>query len=195
MPHLYPIPEVRPSVITSAQDDLLLISSLIYYSTTRPEVWFGSFYINKVMPPMTTSDRPEKKSVAGPISRLVIRTLQCIFAIVVAVLYGLDLQHATDHNVRAGSAWIYAELVAGVSMIICIVDLLFTTAGWYWCLLDGLVFVLWVAQFGTLASIYLGTGDPAKDREFERLVSRGRMRAAVWINLGVAVIGGSHNKR
>ncbi|KAM5526325.1 hypothetical protein FOXYSP1_02369 [Fusarium oxysporum f. sp. phaseoli] len=135
------------------------------------------------MPPMTASDRSEKKSVAGPISRLVIRTLQCIFAIVVAVLYGLDLQHATDHNARAGSAWIYAELVAGISMTICMMDLLFTTASWYWCLLDGLVFILWVAQFGTFASIYLGTGDLREDQGFERLVSGGRMRAAVWVNL------------
>ncbi|KAH7180275.1 hypothetical protein DER46DRAFT_668355 [Fusarium sp. MPI-SDFR-AT-0072] len=157
------------------------------------KVCFGSFHINKVMSPMTASDRSEKKSVAGPISRLVIRTLQCIFAIVVAVLYGLDLQHATDHNARAGSAWIYAELVAGISMTICMMDLLFTTAAWYWCLLDGLVFILWVTQFGTFASIYLGTGDLGEDQGFERLVSGGRMRAAVWVNLCVAVIGKSHN--
>jgi hypothetical protein len=132
---------------------------------------------------MTAADYWEKKSVAGLISRSVIRTLQCIFAIVVADLYGLDLQHATENNAKPGSAWIYAEFVAGISMIVCFMHLFFTTAAWYWCVFDGLVFVLWLAQFGTFASIYLGTEDLTEDREFAILVFGGRMRSAVCVNL------------
>jgi hypothetical protein len=134
------------------------------------------------MPPTTAADYWEKKGVAGLISRAITRTLQCIFAIVVAVLYGLDLQQATDNNAKAGSAWIYAEFVAGVSMIICIAHLFLTTAVWYWGVLDGFVFILWLAQFGVFASFYLGTGEPLEDDKFAASVSHGRMRSAVWVN-------------
>ncbi|RGP77833.1 marvel-like domain [Fusarium longipes] len=98
---------------------------------------------------------------------------------VVAILYGLDLAQATKDNFRAHASWVYAELVAGVSMIICIMHLFFMTAVWYWGLLDALVSVLWLAQFGVFASIYLGVeGD-----ETFATASLGRMQAAVWVNL------------
>lgn len=105
--------------------------------------------------------------------------LQCIFAVVVAILYGLDLAQATKDNARADASWVYAELVAGVSMIICIMQLFFMTAVWYWGLLDALVSVLWLAQFGVFASIYL---DAEGDEAFAP-ASHGRMQAAVWVNL------------
>jgi hypothetical protein len=109
----------------------------------------------------------------------VLRLLQCIFAVVIAVLYGLDLSQATEDNARADASWVYAELVAGVSIIICIMQLFFMTAVWYWGLLDALVSVLWLAQFGVFASIYLGAEG---DKEFVP-ASRSRMQAAVWVNL------------
>ncbi|CAF3634718.1 hypothetical protein QX201_007692 [Fusarium graminearum] len=134
------------------------------------------------MPSTDAADYWEKKGVAGLISRALLRTLQCIFAVVVAVLYGLDLQQATDNNVKPGSAWIYAEFVAGVSIILCVTHLFFTTAVWYWSLLDGLVCILWLSQFGVFASAYLGTGKPLENEEFAASVSRGRMQSAVWVN-------------
>ncbi|RKL12132.1 hypothetical protein BFJ70_g16321 [Fusarium oxysporum] len=135
------------------------------------------------MPSTNTADYWEKKGVAGLISRAVLRMLQCIFAIVVAALYGLDLQQATKKNARAGSSWVYAEFVTGLSMIVCIVHLFFTTAVWYWGLLDALVSILWLAQFGVSASIYLDSGEPEVDEAFAPPESRGRMRSAVWVNL------------
>ncbi|EWZ28101.1 hypothetical protein BFJ63_vAg15918 [Fusarium oxysporum f. sp. narcissi] len=126
-----------------------------------------------------TADYREKKRLAGLISHAVLRMLQCIFAVVVAILYGLDLAQATKDNARADASWVYAELVAGVSMIICIMQLFFMTAVWYWGLLDALVSVLWLAQFGVFASIYL---DAEGDEAFAP-ASHGRMQAAVWVNL------------
>ncbi|WZH40725.1 uncharacterized protein QYS62_001663 [Fusarium acuminatum] len=130
-------------------------------------------------PSTDTTDYREKKRLAGLISHAVLRILQCIFAVVVAVLYGLDLAQATKDNARADASWVYAELVAGVSIIICIMQLFCMTAVWYWGLLDALISILWLAQFGVFASIYLGAEG---DKEFVP-VSRGRMQAAVWVNL------------
>jgi hypothetical protein len=135
------------------------------------------------MPPTNAADYWEKRGVAGLISRAALRTLQFAFAIVVAVLYGLDLQQATNNNAKAESAWIYAEFVAGVSMVVCLAHLFFTTAVWYWGLLDGLVFVLWLAQFGVFATTYLGGGEKLEEDGFAEVVSSTRMRSAVWVNL------------
>ncbi|KAM0207041.1 hypothetical protein ACHAQD_012212 [Fusarium lateritium] len=101
----------------------------------------------------------------------------------VAVLYGLDLRRAKNGHVQADSAWIYAEFVAGVSIVVSVAHLIFTTAVWYWALLDGLIFVLWVAQFGVFATTYLKTGEKVDDDEFAAVVSYSRMRSAVWVNL------------
>lgn len=125
----------------------------------------------------------KKKGVVGRVFRAAVRTLQCTFAIVVAILYGLDLVQATNNDTKAGSAWVYAELVAGVSMIFCLVHLFLAPAVWYWGLLDVPVFVLWLAQFGVFASIYLGAGNKRDNDGFPTLVSRSRMRVAVWVNL------------
>jgi hypothetical protein len=125
----------------------------------------------------------EKNGVAGLISRVALCTLQCIFAILVAVLYGLDLQQARNNNAKAYSAWIYAEFVAGVSMLICLAHLFYTMTMWYWGLLDGLVFVLQLAQFRVFATTYLGTGEKLEDDGFAAVASRSRMLSAVWVNL------------
>lgn len=125
----------------------------------------------------------EQKGLPSLAFRAAIRTLQCTFAIVVAILYGLDLSQATNNNTKAGSAWVYAELVAGVSIIFCLVHLFFAPAVWYWGLLDIPLFVLWLAQFGVFASIYLRARERPDDDAFSAVVSRSRMRAAVWVNL------------
>ncbi|KIL87854.1 hypothetical protein FAVG1_08735 [Fusarium avenaceum] len=130
-------------------------------------------------PSTDIADCREKKRLAGLISHAVLRILQCIFAVVTAVLYGLDLAQATKDNTRADASWVYAELVAGVSMIICIMQLFCMTAVWYWGLLDAVVSVLWLAQFGVFASIYLN----AEGDKDSMPASRSRMQVAVWVNL------------
>ncbi|KAH6994706.1 hypothetical protein EDB82DRAFT_502323, partial [Fusarium venenatum] len=131
-----------------------------------------------------TATYSKRKRLIGLIFHALLRILQCIFAVVVAILYGLDLQEATKGNVRAHPSWVFAEVVAGLSMIICIMQWIFMTAVWYWCFLDALISVLWLAQFGVFASMYLG----AEIKEVLVPTSIDRMQAAVWVNLVCVVL-------
>ncbi|CAF3623682.1 unnamed protein product [Fusarium graminearum] len=130
-------------------------------------------------PSSETATYGEKKRLTGLIFHALLRVLQFTFAIVVAILYGLDLKQSTKSNARAHPSWVYAEVVAALSMISCIMQWIFMTAVWYWCFLDALISVLWLAQFGVFASIYL---DAEAEQTFAP-ASVDRMQAAVWINL------------
>ncbi|KAJ3528949.1 hypothetical protein NM208_g9978 [Fusarium decemcellulare] len=123
----------------------------------------------------------EKAGLTGLVSRAILRTLQCIFAIIVAVLYGLDLKNATGKDTKTDSSWIYAEFVAGASMVVCIVHLFFTTTKCSWTILDGVMFILWLALFGVFASLYLEEENPEDKVDF--VSSQSRMKAAVWVDL------------
>ncbi|XEV01546.1 hypothetical protein FSHL1_006833 [Fusarium sambucinum] len=131
-----------------------------------------------------TATNSERKRLTGLIFHALLRILQCIFAVVVAILYGLDLKEATKGNERAHPSWVFAEVVAGLSMISCILQWIFMTAVWYWCFLDAFISVLWLAQFGVFASLYLGDGF----RDVLVPTSVDRMQAAVWVNLVCLVL-------
>ncbi|KAI8692007.1 MARVEL domain-containing protein [Fusarium sp. Ph1] len=133
------------------------------------------------MPSPKIADYWANVGLTGVMSRALFRALQCLFAVVVAILYGLDLQKATSKHLEADSRWIYAEFVAGVSMTICIIHLFFTATSCGWTILDGMVSVLWLAQFGVFASQLLSDNTPLYDAKF--YASESRMKAAVWINL------------
>ncbi|UZP40248.1 hypothetical protein NXS19_008064 [Fusarium pseudograminearum] len=75
----------------------------------------------------TTAYR-EKKRLTGIIFHALLRVFQFTFAVVVAILYGVDLKQATKSNARAHPSWVYAEVVAGLSMISCMMQWLFMTA-------------------------------------------------------------------
>ncbi|KAB8271959.1 hypothetical protein BDV30DRAFT_239928 [Aspergillus minisclerotigenes] len=136
---------------------------------------------------MTKSKTPmieqywHKGGLCGVISRAVLRTLQFVFAIVIAGLYGVDLAHATEVNARAPSQWVYAEFVAAVTALTCIVHCFVTVTHVAWSAWDFVLFVLWLAQVGTFGSIYISNN--VLD-EYEKATSSiPRMRAAVWISL------------
>ncbi|RSM00253.1 hypothetical protein CDV31_011874 [Fusarium ambrosium] len=133
------------------------------------------------MPSPRITDYWENVGLTGVISRALFRALQCLFALVVAILYGLDLQKATSNHIKADSKWIFAEFVAGISMIVCIIHLFFTATSCGWTVLDGILSILWLAQFSVFASQYIGDGEPSDDAKF--VPSESRMEAAVWINL------------
>lgn len=133
------------------------------------------------MPSPKIADYWENVGLTGVISRALFRALQCLFALVVAILYGLDLQKATSKHLEADSRWIYAEFVAGVSMIVCIIHLFFTATSCGWTVLDGMLSILWLAQFSVFASQFLSDDTPLYDAKF--YTSESRMKAAVWINL------------
>ncbi|KAJ3453815.1 hypothetical protein MRS44_018447 [Fusarium solani] len=123
----------------------------------------------------------EKEGATGLLIRAVLRGLQCVFALVVVVIYALDLRRATQDGVKPDSTWIYAEFVAGLPMLVCISHLFLTTIQCRWTILDRLLFILWMAQFAVFAPMYIGSGKPPKNERFKP--SQSRVRSVVWINL------------
>ncbi|KAI5362081.1 hypothetical protein Slin15195_G057310 [Septoria linicola] len=87
--------------------------------------------------------------------RLAIRILQFALALTSMVIYSRDLRAFTAANVHAPASWIYAEVVAALSIIVCA-----------WCvfknvhhrvlrlMLDFVIAVLWSAQAGYFGIVY-----------------------------------------
>ncbi|GAB7364089.1 hypothetical protein MBLNU230_g4641t1 [Neophaeotheca triangularis] len=126
--------------------------------------------------------------LSGNLVRGTLRTLQCLLAAVTAGLYGQDLANASSNGETAASQWVYAEIVAGLSILTCLAHTFGANQKIWWVVCvgwDGVVCVLWVALFGVFGSIFLGDGK-AEERDFAG--SRGRMRAGVWVALVCAVL-------
>ncbi|KAJ6131777.1 hypothetical protein N7471_006992 [Penicillium samsonianum] len=130
--------------------------------------------------PRTIDQYWHKSGLCGVISRATLRTLQFVFAVTVAVLYGVDLAHSTKSNNRAHSEWIYAEFVAALSAMTCIVHCFITVTQVGWSAWDGVLFVLWLAQVGVFGTIYTSHVNTKYENA---TLSIPRMRAAVWIDL------------
>lgn len=110
----------------------------------------------------------------------ILRALQLIFAAVVAGLYGIDLAHFTNTQAHADAEWIYAEFVAAVSAITCLIFGLMSSIHVAWSVLDATIFVLWLAQVGVFGTIFYPTVRP---EYIGSTSSVSRMRAAVWVDL------------
>ncbi|KAI9373546.1 hypothetical protein BJX61DRAFT_541607 [Aspergillus egyptiacus] len=127
----------------------------------------------------------------------VLRILQFLLAITISALYGVDLRHATKAHVPAPSEWIYAEVVACLSAITCIVHCAVTTSRVWSCIWDVVLFVLWLAQVGVFANIYYPrTREGYGEGPGEATTSVERMRGAMWVcvvslvlSLGMVVFG------
>lgn len=109
-----------------------------------------------------------------------LRTLQLIFAIIIAGLYGVDLAHFTEIHAHADAEWIYAEFVATISAFTCLIFSFMTSIHVAWSVLDAAIFVLWLAQVGIFGSIFYPT---VRSEYTGSTLSISRMRAAVWIDL------------
>lgn len=106
--------------------------------------------------------------------RLVLRVFQFIFAITVVGLYGTDLHAASRASVAADSKWVFAVVVAVLSIVAVFAYFIH----WRWLVVvDGVLFVLWTAVFGVFGNIYIGT-HPTPRQSGQR-----RMKNAVWIDL------------
>jgi hypothetical protein len=77
-----------------------------------------------------------------------------VLALVVAGLYGVDLQRADEADKRGDKSWIYAEVVAGLSALTAVLlfvpFLLRFMVVWVW---DLVLFVLWIALFGVFGKV------------------------------------------
>ncbi|GAB1726177.1 hypothetical protein NU195Hw_g5265t1 [Hortaea werneckii] len=120
----------------------------------------------------------------GVIARACLRVLQFIFAIVIAGIYGVDLKRASNQQKSAQTEWVYAEVAAGLTILTCIIHCFVTIKRALWVFWDFILCVLWAAQFGVFASMYLEMPTDAEAREtYYTTGSVGRMKATVWVDL------------
>ncbi|KAI0864308.1 hypothetical protein F4860DRAFT_465816 [Xylaria cubensis] len=120
--------------------------------------------------------------------RLVGRGIQLIFALVVVGLYGSRV--SSDHSNGRSQAvqWVYALIVATLSAITAVVfaipqPFVKTARLFAW---DFVLFVLWIAAFGTFAIIFLRMPDDDAHKWYEN-TRVSVMRHAVWIDLVNAI--------
>lgn len=115
----------------------------------------------------------------GFIIRAALRSTQFILAICIAGIYGADLYNFTLLKQHAPASWIYAEIVALISVATCTLHC-FVHMPWIWSALwDFIVAILWTAQAGYFGTVYLGdekdVGEATGDES--------RMKAGVGIGL------------
>ncbi|KAF2085360.1 hypothetical protein K490DRAFT_23652, partial [Saccharata proteae CBS 121410] len=119
-----------------------------------------------------------------------LRLLQFVLGLTVAGLYGVDLNAARRAHTYADSKWVFAEVIAGLSCVtaaaLCIPALFRARWLWTW---EWMLFILWVAQFGSFGRVYLGVETGGRS-------GVQRMKNAVWVDLaclllwfGTAVLG------
>ncbi|PYI08363.1 hypothetical protein BO78DRAFT_468569 [Aspergillus sclerotiicarbonarius CBS 121057] len=130
--------------------------------------------------PPTDQTKPKPKHPRS-IASTTLRTTQLLLSIIIAVLYGVDLAHASKSNTHAQASWIYAEFVTTVSAITSAAHLILPASHAGWSTLDGVILVLWVAQVGVFGTMYLPVHVAAEDVHFSSSVSR--MQAAVWLDM------------
>ncbi|PWY93046.1 hypothetical protein BO94DRAFT_428907, partial [Aspergillus sclerotioniger CBS 115572] len=111
----------------------------------------------------------------------ILRTAQLLLSTITAILYGIDLAHASNSNTHAEASWIYAEFVAVVSALTCIVHLFLPGGHPAWATFDGAILVLWVALVGAFGSLYLPVRAGVEDVDFTSSVTR--MKVAVWVDI------------
>ncbi|KAI1464918.1 uncharacterized protein F4812DRAFT_144616 [Daldinia caldariorum] len=114
--------------------------------------------------------------------RWIARGIQFALAIVVCGLYGRRVDHDRRHDNGQSPAWVYALLVAGLSCITCLLYAIPNPFGrlqshrlFAW---DLILFVLWIAVFGTFAAIFL-----KREEDEYQGTSVTLMKCAVWIDL------------
>ncbi|KAK3112145.1 hypothetical protein LTR53_011888 [Teratosphaeriaceae sp. CCFEE 6253] len=115
--------------------------------------------------------------LVGGLIRAGLRFLQFILAITVAGLYGTDLHHAHQAHAYTDGKWVFAEVVAGLSAVTCIVYAVPVVKSWWGFAWDGVLFILWAALFGTFGHLYI-PAHPTPKQGGQR-----RMKHAVWVDL------------
>ncbi|KAF3345483.1 PWWP domain-containing protein2 [Verticillium dahliae VDG2] len=117
-----------------------------------------------------------KGGAGGLIARTILRTLQFLLALVIAILYGIDTR---DDPSTCTSQWIFAIVAAVLSMVTVVLHLFITVTRYGWCVWDWVVAVFWAAITGVFGTLYL-----AGQYKQEGLPpASGRMKVAVWLNL------------
>jgi len=114
--------------------------------------------------------------LVGVIIRTTFRLLQIIIALIIAGLYGRDLQTDSEHGDHADSRWVYAEVVAGFSLLTAAVYLLPFIQSFKFFFWDAILFIFWTALFGVFGKMYI-------HRDCGDNGSCSRMKVGVWFDL------------
>ncbi|KAI7920128.1 hypothetical protein M0657_006720 [Pyricularia oryzae] len=118
----------------------------------------------------------------GYIAFTVLHFLAFAMALTVCGLYGVDLTRARESGVAADPKWVFAEVVAGISVfttLVYLIPFVLRFAGVpIWNLI---LFILWIAVFGVFGSMYIKE-DPEGNQAIQR------MKNAVWVDLANALL-------
>jgi len=128
---------------------------------------------------MAVQDQLDNKSNIANYATL--WTLPFIFSIVVAALYGVDLHNSTQAHAPANSRWVYAEVVAGFSILTCTIRCLTNGNRAAWLGWDFVLIILWTTLFGVFGKRYIGSNLTSEFVDMTTSVSR--MKSAVWVDL------------
>ncbi|KAF8543201.1 hypothetical protein BDD12DRAFT_915968 [Trichophaea hybrida] len=109
--------------------------------------------------------------LVGVISRSTLRISQILVSLVIAGLYGRDISAG-----NTTAAWVFAEVVAGLSIVVAIIYLLPFIRSFKFFFVDVVLFLFWTGLFGAFGNRYIKT-DCKKDGDC------GRMKTAVWFDL------------
>ena len=79
------------------------------------------------------AERSHSGGLIGALARVLLRFLQFVLALTVAGLYGVDLHKASKAHVGSDGKWVFAEVVAGLAAVTCIVYAVpFLKSYWFW---------------------------------------------------------------
>ncbi|SLM34797.1 Marvel domain [Lasallia pustulata] len=106
----------------------------------------------------------------------ILRFLQFVLALTVAGLYGAQLDDQRKHGGHGDSRWIYAEVVAALSAVTCILYMIPLVRSYLFFAWDLILFILWVALFGLFGKLYI-----KKNAHHDSSVQK--MKNAVWVDL------------
>lgn len=133
---------------------------------------------------------------AFTIPRLIFRVLQFVFGLVVIGMYGNRVDNDRKAGKAQSAAWVYAVFVAGLSCVgsVILLGMFFANTGLKFFKQPGgkpllpspkalfpfdfLLFILWIAVFGTFAAIFR----TRTDKEYQGTSVR-VMKIAVWVDL------------
>ncbi|KAH8147679.1 uncharacterized protein LAJ45_08143 [Morchella importuna] len=123
-----------------------------------------------------SSHPPHPLGLPGLIAHTALRALQLLIALVITGIYGRDLHRASQVHESADSRWVYAMVVAALTILTTLIFLVPAVRCARFWPADGALFFLWMVLFAVFGKLYLG-------EDCEGSGACGRMKTAVWFDL------------
>jgi len=126
--------------------------------------------------PLTSDSYAPQHSIALRIALWALHFIVIVFSITVAGLYGTYLHRGAEKGVPADGRWVFAVVVAILSVITNIVYIIPLPLWRYLFPWDFILFFLWVVVTGIFGNLY-AKEDPEGNKDIKM------MKNAVWIDL------------